>query len=209
MQQTWTAAQLDQEAMVRRALEDYYRDGKPPWDTGVTPPELVELVEGPAAPAPGRALELGCGTGTNSVYLARHGWRVTAVDLVDRAVRQAREKAAAASVDVTVLCGDATRLDEVGAPGPYDLFFDLSCYCGIPRHRRDAYADALTARAAPGARFLMFGYGPGVLDDEISGVTEDELRARFPAWHLTDTTPGTNPFPTFWFTLTHSSPSGD
>ncbi|MCX4834131.1 methyltransferase domain-containing protein [Streptomyces sp. NBC_01016] len=201
MQETRTAAELDQEAAVRRALEDYYRDGKPPWDSGVTPPELVDVVEGPGALPPGRALELGCGTGTNSVYLARHGWRVAAVDLVDRAVLRAREKADAAEVDVTVLCGDATRLDEAGVPGPYDLFFDLSCYCGIPTHRRDAYAAGLTARAAPGARLLMFGYGPGVLDDRFSGVTADELRSRFTGWRLTDATPGTNPFPTFWFTL--------
>ncbi|MFJ8643447.1 hypothetical protein [Streptomyces sp. NPDC093610] len=135
-------------------------------------------------------------------YLARHGWRVSAVDLVDRAVRQARGKAAAAAgADVTVLCGDATRLDEVGAPGPYDLFFDLSCYCGIPPHRRDAYAAGLTERAAPGARLLMFGYGPGAFDDSWSGVTGDELSARFSGWQLTDVTPGTNPVPTFWFTL--------
>ncbi|MFZ3597843.1 class I SAM-dependent methyltransferase [Streptomyces sp. BH104] len=207
---TWTAAELDQEAMVRRGLEDYYRYGRPPWDSGVTPPELVEVVEGPDALPPGRALELGCGTGTNSVYLARHGWRVAAVDLVDRAVRQAREKVTAAGVDVTVLCADATRLDEVGVRGPYDLFFDLSCYCGIPTHRRDAYAAGLTARAAPGARLLMFGYGPGVLDTTFSGVTADELRARFAGWRLTDVTPGTNPFPTFWFTLhRHPSPAGD
>ncbi|MFF3563598.1 class I SAM-dependent methyltransferase [Streptomyces sp. NPDC002574] len=201
MRETRTAAELDQEAAVRGALEDWYRDGKPPWDSGVTPPELVALVEGAHALTPGRVLELGCGTGTNAVYLARRGWRVEAVDLVDRAVRQAREKADAAGVDITVLCGDATRLDEVGVPGPYDLFFDLSCYCGIPPHRRDAYAAGLTTRSAPGARLLMFGYGPDGPEDVISGVTADELRARFAGWELADVTPGTNPFPTFWFTL--------
>lgn len=204
MTETWTAAELDAEAAVRRSLEDYYRDGKPPWDTGVTPPELVALVEGPGALTPGRALELGCGTGTNAVYLARHGWRVVAVDMVHRAVQQAREKAEAAEAagaDVTVLCGDATRLDELDVPGPYDLFFDLSCFCVIPAHRRDAYAAGLTRRAAPGARLLMFGYGPEAFEDPISGVTADELRTRFAGWELTDVTPGTNPVPTFWFTL--------
>ncbi|MFJ9210450.1 class I SAM-dependent methyltransferase [Streptomyces sp. NPDC102264] len=201
MSETRTAAELDQEAAVRRELEDFYRDGRPPWDSGIVPPELVALVEGADALVPGRALELGCGTGTNAVYLARHGWRVAAVDLVDRAVRQAREKAIAAGADVTVLCGDATRLDEVGVPGPYDLFFDLSCYCGIPPHRRDAYAAGLTKRAAPGTRLLMFGYGPEAFDDPISGVTADELTARFAEWQLADVTPGTNPVPTFWFTL--------
>jgi SAM-dependent methyltransferase len=190
-----------QEEAVRRELEDYYRAGKPPWDTDVTPPELVTLVEGHGALPPGRVLELGSGTGTNATYLARHGWEVVAVDLIDRAVRQAREKADAAGVAARLLCGDATRLDELDVPGPYDLFFDLSCYCGIPPHRRDAYAAGLTHRAAPGARLLMFGYGPEAFDDPISGVTDDELRARFAGWELVETTPGTNSVPTFWFTL--------
>ncbi|GAA4212328.1 class I SAM-dependent methyltransferase [Microbispora amethystogenes] len=196
----------DEEEAVRRALEEYYRAGKPPWDTGVTPPELVALIEGPgeghgAALPPGRALELGCGTGTNAIYLARHGWEVVAVDLVGRAIELARERTEAAGVDVRLLHGDATRLDELDAPGPFDLFFDLSCYCGIPPHRRDAYVTGLTRRAAPGARLLMFGYGPEAFDDTFSGVTADELRARFSGWDLVDVTPGTNPVPTFWFTL--------
>ncbi|MEN3533480.1 class I SAM-dependent methyltransferase [Microbispora sp. ZYX-F-249] len=196
-----TTQEADQEEVVRRALEEYYLAGKPPWDTGVTPPELVALIEGRDALPPGRALELGCGTGTNAVYLARHGWEVVAVDFIDLAIEQAREKADAAGVAVRLLHGDATRLDDLDAPGPYDLFFDLSCYCGIPPHRRDAYAEGLTRRAAPGARLLMFGYGAGTLDDTFSGVTADELRSRFAGWELADVTPGTNPFPTFWFTL--------
>ncbi|MEV5495393.1 class I SAM-dependent methyltransferase [Nonomuraea fuscirosea] len=201
-----------EEETVHRALEGFYRDGKPPWDTGVTPPELVALTEGPRSLPPGRALELGCGTGTNALYLARHGWDVTAVDLIDRAVERARVKAAETGMSLRLLHGDATRLDELDAPGPFDLFFDLSCYCGIPLHRRDAYAAGLTRRAAPGARLLMFGYGPEPLGNpttEITswaaGVTADELGTRFTGWDLLDVTPGTNSVPTFWFTLRRST----
>jgi SAM-dependent methyltransferase len=191
----------EQEEAVRRELHEYYLAGRPPWDSGVPPPELVALVEGPGALSPGRALELGCGTGTNATYLARHGWDVVAVDLVDIAVQQARQKAQAAGVTVRLLHGDATRLDEMATPGPFHLFFDLSCYCGIPSHRRDAYAAGITDRAAVDAQFLIFGYGPEAFDDEISGVTADELRTRFVDWELVDITPGTNPVPTFWFRL--------
>jgi SAM-dependent methyltransferase len=191
----------EQEEAVRRLLEGYYEAGKPPWDTDVTPPELVALVEGQDPLPPGRALELGCGTGTNAIYLARHGWDVVAVDFIDGAVEQARGKAATAGVTPRFLCADATRLDNVDAPGPYDLFFDLSCFCAIPPHRRDAYAAGVTHRAATDARLLMFGYGPEAFDDPISGVTADELRTRLTGWDLLDVTPGTNPVPTFWFRL--------
>ncbi|MFQ6101503.1 MAG: class I SAM-dependent methyltransferase [Anaerolineae bacterium] len=52
-----------------------YLLGRSPWDTGVTPPEVVELIASGDFP-PGRALDLGCGTGTNGITLARHGWEV-------------------------------------------------------------------------------------------------------------------------------------
>src|SRR5579885_2975421 len=73
----------------------YWR-GRPPWDTGISPPELVEAIEGPQALPPGRALDLGCGTGTNALYLARHGWQVTGIDFAAPAIEQARRKAQAA-----------------------------------------------------------------------------------------------------------------
>lgn len=184
------------EELFREQLETYYRAGKPPWDTDIAPPELVALVADSPA---GRALDLGCGTGTNAVYLAEHGWDVVGVDLIARAVEQARDKVGDAPV--RIIHGDATRLDDVDADGPFDLIFDLSCYCGIPTHRRDAYAEGVTRRTEPGARLLMFGYGFGVFEDGYTGVDADELRERFGGWELVDVTPGTNPFPTNWFTL--------
>src|SRR6266545_4272992 len=69
-----------------------YRTGRTPWDTGVTPPEVVELVEGKTPLPPGRALDLGCGTGNEVAYLARHGWTATGVDLVQVAIDRAASK---------------------------------------------------------------------------------------------------------------------
>lgn len=196
------------EQVALRALEDYYRAGRPPWDTEITPPELVAEASGPGARPPGRALELGCGTGTNAIYLARLGWEVTAVDVIDIAIDRARAKAANAGLPVRLVHGDATRLADLGVTGPYDLFFDLSCYTGIPAHRRDAYAAGVTAAAAPGARMLMFVYGPGALDTEypgvFPGVTAEEVSERFTGWELAEVVPGTNAIPTYWFTLQYA-----
>src|SRR5947208_372149 len=75
-----------------------YRFGFKPWDSGIPPPELKELIEGPQARTPGKALDLGCGTGTNTMYMAQHGWDVTGIDFVSTAIAAARKKMQAANV---------------------------------------------------------------------------------------------------------------
>jgi 2-polyprenyl-3-methyl-5-hydroxy-6-metoxy-1,4-benzoquinol methylase len=74
-----------------------YRVGFTPWDTREVPPELRALVEGADALDPGSAIDIGCGTGTQSLYLAAHGWRVTGIDDLEQPLRRARARSAAAS----------------------------------------------------------------------------------------------------------------
>jgi len=171
-----------------------------PWDSGVPPPELVAAVEGPEALDPGRALDLGCGTGTNAVYLARRGWEVTAIDVVGRPLRMARRKADAAGVSPWFVRGDVTRLPDLGVGGGYRLVFDLGCFHSLTPARRDAYAAGVTAAAAPGATFLLYGFAPGAMPG-APGVTEDELRHRFPGWEVREATKGTERYESWWYRL--------
>ena len=72
---------------------DRYASGEPlPWDSGTPDPMLIEMVESRAI-APGRTLDVGCGTGTNAIYLADHGFEVMGVDLSPVAIEQARARA--------------------------------------------------------------------------------------------------------------------
>jgi 2-polyprenyl-3-methyl-5-hydroxy-6-metoxy-1,4-benzoquinol methylase len=77
--------------MQRWFFELRYLFRRTPWDTGITPPEVVAFLD---RTPPGRALDLGGGTGTNAVEMARRGWEVTAIDFSSRAVLAARRRAA-------------------------------------------------------------------------------------------------------------------
>jgi len=92
-----------------------YLLGRVPWDTGVTPPEVVAVIERGDL-APGRALDLGCGTGTNCIYLARHGWQAVGVDFSVLAIRRARRKARRAGLDCRFYRADVTDLGFLDDP---------------------------------------------------------------------------------------------
>ena len=62
-----------------------YRLGFTPWDR-MLPSELASAMTGRDALSPGRALDLGSGLGTKAIFMATHGWRVTAVESVPRAL---------------------------------------------------------------------------------------------------------------------------
>jgi SAM-dependent methyltransferase len=150
------------------------------WERREPPVELVALVEGPAALPAGRALELGCGSGTDSIYVARHGWTVTGVDIVSEAVALARRNAHAAGVNVRFVEGDATRLQELGLGEPFDLIVDFGCMHTLPPDLRPAYVHGVSAMAAPGATLLLYGFArPPRLAPMQAGLTEAEVRKRF------------------------------
>ena len=183
--------------MRRLSYAFAYGTGRTPWDTGVTPPEVVELIEGSGALPTGRALDLGCGTGTNVAYLARHGWTAVGVDASVRAI----EAATRATGDVSgasVLLGDVTRLDDLPIEGPFDLVLDIGCFHSIARSRRDGYAEGVAARSRVGATLFVFAFrGPGLV-----GVTPREMRDRFaPAFEPVGRILGTSPPGAAWYRL--------
>ncbi len=114
----------------------YYRN--PPWDTGVSPPELMDFIKGYSMGSrPGRALDLGCGTATNVITLAQHGWQVTGVDFARIAIGMARRKARRAGVKVDLRVGDV--IQEGVADGAYDLVLDIGCFHSLTPEGRVAY----------------------------------------------------------------------
>jgi SAM-dependent methyltransferase len=105
---------------------------------------------------PGRALDLGCGPGRNSLYLASAGFEVDAVDLSPTAVDWARQRADEAGTRIRFLCGNAFTLPAL--TGPYDLVYDSGCFHHLPPHRRISHLALLDRVLAPGGHFGLAAF---------------------------------------------------
>jgi SAM-dependent methyltransferase len=162
-----------------------YRLGFTPWDRGTPASGLVDLVEGPNALPRGRALDLGCGSGTNTIFLCKHGWEATGVDLVPRALEAARRNAARSGVSPRLVLGDVTRLRDLNLGGDVNLFVDVGCFHTLPVKLRDKYVESVSSVAAPGATLFLYAFSSGRLAPMKSGTTRDEIAARFTGWSLT------------------------
>jgi len=156
-----------------------YRGGQtPPWDVGRPDSILREVVQTKTV-APGRTVELGCGTGTNAVYLAEQGFEVSAIDIAPTALAVAEKKAAAAGVKVRWLLADVLAPPRMP---PADFIFDRGCYHGIRQSNAAGYVAALRRLSRPGTRVLIVA---GNANEPRSGgpprVTEEQLRKDFSA----------------------------
>ncbi len=129
------------------------------WDAGVGP-ELRALVEdGTLSPArlPGdRALDLGCGSGANVIFLATSGFDATGVDFSSAAVEQARSKARdAGATRARFVVADITR-PIAGLEGPFDLVVLYNVLQDLNEAGRRGLAGVARALTRPGSRILLW-----------------------------------------------------
>src|SRR5713226_8204182 len=146
-----------------------------PWDTGNPSTELQRvIVEDQIQPC--TAIDLGCGTGTNAVWLAELGFDVTALDFSPTAIDLARQKKARAAARVRFLTADVLDPPEdIG--GPYRFFFDRGCYHVVREIDVARYLRTLDRITEPGSVGLVL---TGNSNEPRTGppvVSEQEIRA--------------------------------
>ncbi|NJC97170.1 MAG: hypothetical protein C3F07_17865 [Anaerolineales bacterium] len=163
--------------MLRRLLFNLWYFRNPPWDSGVSPPELLEFINNHP---PGKAIDLGCGTGTNLITLARAGWQVTGVDFALPAIRMAKKKLKEAGIQAELHVGNVTKIDHIS--GPFDLALDIGCFHSLDQEGKQDYLTQLDRFLAPNGSWLMYGFyaqgtprsGHGLAEADI-----DLISARF------------------------------
>lgn len=129
-----------------------YRFFRMPWEGGPRA-ELVNLVESGRI-RPGRAIDLGCGTGSNAIYLAQRGFDVTGVDYASAAIAKARRRAANVGASVSFVVDDLTNLQSVS--GAFDFLVDYGAFDDLTPAARDLYLNSLLALSGEGSRYLLW-----------------------------------------------------
>jgi len=129
------------------------------------------LVAGVAGLSPGSALELGAGSGTNAVWLARQGWRTTAVDWSPVGLANGRAKAKAAGVSVKWL--ERNLFDWTPAARSFDLV--VIVYLHLPPNERTRVYARAAAAVAPGGRLLIVGHDRLNATEGAGGPDPDRL----------------------------------
>lgn len=164
--------------MSRKAPDDQGQTRAEMWDARHAARDPIEsrhadptLVEAAASLAPGTALDLGAGDGRNAVWLAAHGWQVTAVDFSTVAVERGRALAASSSIDVEWLREDLL------AWTPPTATFDLVVlmFIHLPTtERRLVYARAAGA-VAPGGTLLVVAHDRSNIVNGVGGPRDPEV----------------------------------
>lgn len=129
-----------------------YRYFRMPWEQGPRD-ELVHLVESGQI-VPCRAIDLGCGTGSNAIYLAQHGFEVTGVDFAAAAIAKARRRAAVAGATVSFVVDDLTGPHALS--GTFAFLVDYGAFDDLTPADRERYVDTLLALSHTGSQYLLW-----------------------------------------------------
>jgi SAM-dependent methyltransferase len=139
---------------MKQFYEITYRHFRAPWEMG-SREEVVSLIESGRI-KPGRAIDLGCGTGANAIYLAQQGFEVTGVDYAVAGIEKAKTRAKEAGAAANFIVDDLTNLTHVN--GTFDFLLDFGVLDDLRLHQREAYLNNLLPLTHPGSIYLLWGH---------------------------------------------------
>ncbi len=152
------------------------------WDTGETPPEVQEAFSDGNIPA-GAALDLGCGTGTNVIFLAKQGQQAIGLDFVPEAISKARQKAQKAGLAqrAQFRVADVTQLNEMDLP-PTGFALDMGCFHGLGSDGQRRYVEGLAKILVQGGRYMLYTLDPRREAGFSFGMQPEAVKAVFEPW---------------------------
>lgn len=129
-----------------------YPLGELPWELGKPRPVLIQVIE-EGLVKPGKALDICCGAGTNTVYMAQKGFKVTGLDISHKAIEYGKQKAQEARVKIKWIVGNA--LEFPFEDGEFDFVFDMGCFHSIHPEDRERFINGLCRILKPDGQYFL------------------------------------------------------
>lgn len=126
----------------------------PPWDIDHPQPAFESLIQNGEI-MPGRALDIGCGTGENAIMLAMHGCDVTGIDLAEDAILNAKAKAIELNVKVNFAIGNVLQMDKLFDEGEFDIVIDSGLFHVMTDEERPVFARQVNRVLRTGGKYFM------------------------------------------------------
>jgi 2-polyprenyl-3-methyl-5-hydroxy-6-metoxy-1,4-benzoquinol methylase len=130
------------------ALQEF----RTPWDDG--PRKAFNDLVMSGRLKPGRAIEIGSGNGRNAIFMAKHGFEVTAVDCNTATIELARRRAMLAHVAVNFVHDNITKPLKID--GVFDVLVDYSTLDDLPCEEREIYLKNILPLTRPGSQFVLY-----------------------------------------------------
>jgi len=163
-----------------------WEDTDPPFKAKLS--ELLDREEKGRAIPYGAALDLGTGSGIWGIELAKRGWEVTGIDIVDTALRRARDRVQKAGVQMRLVRGDVTALRAAGIGSGFRLVLDTGTFHDLSSAQQAAIGREVSAVATSDATVLLLVW-PKRRRPLIRGVDRSGVESAFPEWKVTDVAP--------------------
>jgi SAM-dependent methyltransferase len=124
-----------------------------PWYSPEPGRWLVEAVSHGWVRPPGPILDIGCGAGSNALWLSRHGFRVTGIDLAPVAITVAQRRASSAKSSAVFVQGSI--LSTPRRDGAFGSALDSGCFHSLPIADRTRYGEEVARLIRPGGALLI------------------------------------------------------
>jgi ubiquinone/menaquinone biosynthesis C-methylase UbiE len=158
-------SQRPEHPSVRGYFTKTYGEKRPSaheWTAGTASPELIKLVWDGVIQPDSRVLDVGCGIGSESVFLAVRGMQVSAIDISADAIATGKKLAEAYGVDVDFRVADVLKLPF--ADGEFDVVADQGCFHHMADEERAQYTSEILRVLKPGGMFVLRSFS-----DKIPG----------------------------------------
>ena len=158
---------------MENRFEERYKAGDTPWDHGTPDVNLIDMVIQRPIPKC-KALDVGCGTGDNAIWLAQQYFVVTGCDISQTAIEKAKEKASMSNVNCSFIVADFLNNRIPGSP--FGFVFDRGCFHSVETdEERRRFAENVASHMEEGGLWLTL---MGNADGQFREIGPPQLTAR-------------------------------